>query len=165
MTRPALLLLAGLLIGIWAVSLLGFVFTSLQGAFGLVPRSLGHLPGVLTMPLLHQDFAHLIANSVPLAVLGALLALQGATYLRRALLVVVVLGGLLLWLFGRQGVHIGASGLVFGLFGLLLGRAWFTRSPPVAGDRPGRDVFSMAGCCGASCRAGVPCPGRVISAG
>ena len=82
---------------------------------GLVPRDPGALVGILAMPFLHADLAHLLANSVPLAV--TLLLLAGSRANSGAIVVlIVVLGGAALWLLGRGGVrHIGASGLVFGL--------------------------------------------------
>ena len=80
------------------------------------------------MPFLHQGFFHLLANTLPLLVFGALLLTRGADYFIRGLVLVTLLGGVLLWLFGRNAAHIGASGVVFGLFGLLIARALFTRS-------------------------------------
>mgnify|MGYP000657101356 CR=1 FL=1 len=82
---------------------------------GLIPRDAGGLVGILAMPFLHADLAHLMANSVPLAV--TLLLLAGSRANSGAIvLLIVVIGGAALWLLGRGGVrHIGASGLVFGL--------------------------------------------------
>ena len=79
------------------------------------PRTLAGLPGVLFAPLLHGSFSHLMSNSLPLLVLGT-----GMLYLypHSALKVIpaVYLGpGLAVWLFGQPGIHIGASGLVYGL--------------------------------------------------
>lgn len=82
--------------------------------FGLVPRTVHGLVGIAAMPFLHGDFGHLMANSVPLAV--TLLLLAGSRANSGAIVVLIVLlGGTGLWLFGRQALHIGASGLVFGL--------------------------------------------------
>lgn len=82
--------------------------------FGLVPRTTGGLVGIVAMPFLHGDFAHLMANSVPLAVTLALLA--GSRANSGAIVgLIILLGGIGLWLFGRSALHIGASGLVFGL--------------------------------------------------
>lgn len=121
-------LLAALIVLIWAVSIVGFVFDGFLRSFALVPRDLWHLPGVVTMPFLHQGFGHLAANTVPLAAFGGLLLTRGVDYFLRALVLVTLGGGLLLWLFGRSAAHIGASGVVFGLFGLLVARAFFAKS-------------------------------------
>jgi membrane associated rhomboid family serine protease len=73
------------------------------------------LIGIVTMPFLHSNFTHLLNNSVPLAILLTLLA-GSRTDSRAAVALVAVFGGVLLWVFGRgHSLHIGASGLVFGL--------------------------------------------------
>lgn len=118
----------GLLASIWVLSIIGFVWRSLLSYFALVPREFSHLPGILGMPFVHKDLSHLLANSLPLAVFSGLVLVQGSLYFVRALLGIVLLGGAALWLIGRPGAHIGASGLVFGLFGLLLARAYYNRS-------------------------------------
>jgi len=83
--------------------------------FGVRPRQLGGLAGILIAPLLHSGFSHLTANALPLLVLGT-----GMLYLypNSTLTVIpaVYLGsGVAVWLFGRESVHVGASGLVYGL--------------------------------------------------
>jgi membrane associated rhomboid family serine protease len=82
--------------------------------YGLVPRTFRGLTGIVTMPFLHSDFKHLLGNTVPLAVTMMLLA--GSRANSGAIVVIItLLGGIGLWLFGRTALHIGASGLVFGL--------------------------------------------------
>ncbi len=82
--------------------------------YGLVPRDFGGLIGIIAMPFLHGDFAHLMGNTVPLAV--TLFLLAGSRADSGAIVILItLLGGLGLWLFGRTALHIGASGLVFGL--------------------------------------------------
>ena len=100
---------------LWVVALLDWGLEMELTRFGVRPRSLPGLPGVLVAPLLHGDFSHLISNSLPLLVLGT-----GMLYLypHSSLKVIpaVYLGpGLAVWLFGRPPLHIGASGLVYGL--------------------------------------------------
>ena len=100
---------------LWVVTLLDWGLELELTRFGVRPRSLPGLPGVLVAPLLHGDFSHLISNSLPLLVLGT-----GMLYLypHSSLKVIpaVYLGpGLAVWLFGRPPLHIGASGLVYGL--------------------------------------------------
>lgn len=84
--------------------------------FGLIPRRASGVIGVVTMPLLHEDFKHLMANTVPLALLLALLFNTEAGATTVAVLT-QILGGLLLWVFGRRANHIGASLMVFALTG------------------------------------------------
>jgi membrane associated rhomboid family serine protease len=83
--------------------------------FGLRPREVEGLLGVLTAPFLHGDFGHLFSNTLPLIVaLTAVLYLYPNSALR--VIPMVWLGsGLLGWCIGRQGLHVGASGFVYGL--------------------------------------------------
>jgi len=87
--------------------------------FGVRPRELIGLPGILVAPLLHLDFNHLVANSLPLLVLGTAI-LHIYPYSAFRVLPAVYLGpGIVVWFFGKAGVHIGASGLVYGLAGYI----------------------------------------------
>ncbi len=95
--------------------------------FGIVPRTLDGLTGVALAPLLHAGFGHLLANTVPLLVLGALIALKGLRRLVTVAVGVTVLGGLGVWVFGRSAIHLGASGVVFGFFGYLVAAGVFER--------------------------------------
>ena len=103
---------------IWAVFLLSLVFPSLD-AFGVVPRTLVGLIGIPVAPFLHANLGHIVSNTMPLFILLALLAGSRARSWQ-IVVGVILLGGLLLWLFGRAADHIGASGLVFGLIAFLL---------------------------------------------
>jgi membrane associated rhomboid family serine protease len=92
--------------------------------FGIVPRTLSGLPGILLAPLLHRDFTHLVANTGPLLVAGFLILLQGTRVFRVVTLVVWVGGGILEWLLAPPNIcSIGASGVVFGYIGFLLANA------------------------------------------
>ena len=84
--------------------------------FGLIPRTGSGLAGVAGMPFLHEDFKHLMSNTVPLALLLLLLYKTDAGALT-VVLCTQLLGGFALWLLGRRAIHIGASLLVFGLTG------------------------------------------------
>ncbi|MEZ5342255.1 MAG: rhomboid family intramembrane serine protease [Acidimicrobiales bacterium] len=96
---------------------------------GIQPRQLDGLDGIVWAPFLHASWGHLASNTVPFAAPGASLAPRcPATrgchcrccrrWRRR-----------LTWLFGSSGNHVGASGVVFGFFGALLGAAIFERRP------------------------------------
>ncbi|MCY3845857.1 MAG: rhomboid family intramembrane serine protease [Acidobacteria bacterium] len=113
---------------IWAVSLYGlFVHPGVVSALALVPRSIDGLPGVLGTLLVHGSLGHLAANTPPLLVLGGMVAVRGAAYYLTAALAITVVGGLGLWVVGRDAAHIGASGLIFGLFGFLVARGYYER--------------------------------------
>ena len=77
------------------------------------------LIGIPLMPFLHSDLRHLLSNTVPLTVL--LLLLAGSNTKSPAIVLSIVLsGGTLLWLFGRPMIHVGASGLIYGLIAFLI---------------------------------------------
>lgn len=83
--------------------------------FGVRPREWPGLAGILVAPLIHAGFAHLASNAIPVLVVGTLM-LDLYPDSSRWVLPAVYLGpGILVWLFARDGVHVGASGLVYGL--------------------------------------------------
>lgn len=105
-----------MLTGYWLVS------------FGIVPRSLDGLRGIVLAPFIHGSVAHLLGNLVPFMVLSWLVATEGVRRYAWVVGLVSLIGGLLVWLFGRSSLHVGASGLIFGLWAYLLARAWYQRS-------------------------------------
>lgn len=125
----------GLVALMWLVEI---VDTAAQGdldGHGIRPRSVEGIDGIVWAPFLHGGFGHLISNTIPFVVLSGLTLTQGLRLYAKASLIIVGLGGLLLWLFafGGNENHIGASGWVFGLFGYLLASAWYRRRPlPIA---------------------------------
>ena len=113
--RLAVKIALGFVVLIWIIQLLNWALDLDVEDFGVRPRELAGLPGIFFAPLVHSGFAHLIANTLPLAVLGtAMLYLYPSAALR--VLPAVYLGpGAAVWLFARGGVHVGASGVIFGL--------------------------------------------------
>jgi len=102
---------------IWALFLVSLV-TPLQ-QYGLRPRTLPGLLGILTMPFLHANLRHIVGNTIPLIVLLFLLAGSRAKSWR-IVAEITLLGGAILWVVGRSAIHIGASGLVSGLITFLI---------------------------------------------
>jgi membrane associated rhomboid family serine protease len=100
---------------IWLIDIVNWALGLELPRFGVRPRQLAGLPGILLAPLLHGGPFHLYANSLPLLVLGTgMLYLYPNSALR--VLPAIYLGpGLAVWLFGAGGVHVGSSGLVYGL--------------------------------------------------
>ncbi|MEM7406977.1 MAG: rhomboid family intramembrane serine protease [Pseudomonadota bacterium] len=128
--RHRLSVVLALLALIWAIELINWALGHQLNRLGILPRSLQGLPGILLAPLLHTNFSHAIANSAPLLLLGWLTSIHGRARFIRVALGITVMTGAAVWLFARTAYHVGASGLVFGLFGYLLSRAWFERSFP-----------------------------------
>jgi membrane associated rhomboid family serine protease len=113
---------------IWGVFVVSRFIPTLN-CYGVVPRTPRGLTGIPAMPFLHRDLHHILSNTVPLFVLLAVLA-GSCAQSWQAVVEIVLLGGFLLWLFGRPAIHIGASGLVFGLIAFLI----------VSGFRGGRII-------------------------
>jgi membrane associated rhomboid family serine protease len=96
--------------------------------FGLIPRYINGLWGILFGPFLHADIQHLTANTGALFVLLTVSLSYSRKMTLKALLVIMLLGGVMVWLFGRGGtIHIGASGIIFGLIGYLMCLGVFRR--------------------------------------
>ena len=109
-------LVTGLFVGaLAAIHLLSWALGLDLQRFGIHPRDIAGLAGIVTAPLLHGDIAHLASNALPLLVAGtAMLYLYPDS--SRVTLPAIYLGpGLLVWIFGRDSIHIGASGLVYGI--------------------------------------------------
>jgi membrane associated rhomboid family serine protease len=116
---------------IWLVFFLDFALP-LSDWLALIPRTLSGLPGIFGITFLHKDLGHLLANTVPLTVLLMLLAGSRVNSWTTVVGLIVV-GGTLLWLFGRNGTenfvvaHVGASLLIFALVTFFLAAAWFEK--------------------------------------
>ncbi|MGH8862276.1 MAG: rhomboid family intramembrane serine protease [Jatrophihabitantaceae bacterium] len=96
--------------------------------FGLQPRSVDGLWGILTQPFLHQSYGHLLSNTLPLVAIGWALLLSGVRVFVFVTAVVIVLGDAATWLVAPSGqIVVGASGMIFGWAGYLLARAFFSR--------------------------------------
>ena len=93
----------------WAEVRFGFNFNS----FGVYPRTLHGLRGVLLSPFIHGDIEHLYHNTVPLFVLSLALFYFYNKIAWKILLYGVILSGFLTWIIGRPANHIGASGLIY----------------------------------------------------
>jgi membrane associated rhomboid family serine protease len=113
---------------LWVVQIINSSHHLRLDRFGLRPRHVQGLWGVLTSPFLNDSYAHLVSNTAPVILIGWALLLTGVRTWLFVTVVVVLLGNLATWLVGPSGeVVLGASGLVFGWMGYLLARAYFSR--------------------------------------
>lgn len=96
--------------------------------YGIVPRNLIGLRGILFAPFLHGGLGHLISNTIPFIILGWLVMLRETSDFLVVSILAGLVSGLGTWIFGSSGVHIGASGVIFGYLGYLLARGYFERS-------------------------------------
>ena len=123
------MLVIAVVVVIWAVEVVdAMILDDRLQRNGISPRRVDGLDGVLWAPFLHDSFSHLIANTLPLAILGSLVMLHGHRVWWQTTISVVAVAGLATWLFARNGNHIGASSLVFGYLGFLVGAAVWDRS-------------------------------------
>ena len=96
--------------------------------YGIEPRDTDGLVGIVASPFLHGDFGHLIANTIPFAAMGAMIALGGLARVAMVTVIVGLVAGIGTWIIAPENtIHIGASGLVFGYGSYLLARAFFER--------------------------------------
>jgi len=100
--------------------------------YSLFPRTLTGLIGIVTAPLLHEGWEHLIGNTVPLLVLGYLLFNSYKEIAGKVFWLVYALNGILLWLFAREAFHLGASGVVYGLASFLFFSGLIRKHPQLA---------------------------------
>lgn len=113
---------------LWLVHLLNLVLSIDLRLYGLRPRRIDGLWGIALTPFLHGGFGHLIANTGALFVLLTVSLSFSRKLTVMALLIISLVGGLLVWLFGGSNtVHIGASGIIFGLIGFLMFMGVFRR--------------------------------------
>ncbi len=113
--RLAVKIAAAFVALLWFIQLLNWGVAPGLEEFGIRPREWAGLPGILFAPLLHGGFGHLLANSVPLLVLGAAMLFLYPHAVGKALPAIWLGTGIAVWLFAGSGIHIGASGLVYGL--------------------------------------------------
>ena len=128
--RRRLIILGAIVAVMWLLELADvFIFKQRLNALGIRPRTTTGLWGILFMPLLHGNLAHVAANTLPFLILGWLVIMRRLGDFLAVTAVTMIVSGTGVWLFGAPNtVSIGASGLVFGYFGYLLLRGYFDRS-------------------------------------
>ncbi|HHF7345826.1 TPA: rhomboid family intramembrane serine protease [Legionella feeleii] len=119
-TQQNLKILAIILFLPWLVYFINFFLGKRLLYLGIIPRHMVGLPGILFSPLLHLNFNHLFFNSIPLLVLSNFVLINGLTYFLWVTLVITIISGFLTWCFAKSGIHVGASGLITGYWGLLV---------------------------------------------
>jgi membrane associated rhomboid family serine protease len=118
----------GFVVLIWVIELINFSIGHRLSDWGILPRTLKGLKGIPLSPFLHASLLHIMMNTIPLAVLGGFVMLNGRQIFLEISIIIILASGTALWLFGRSSYHVGASGLIFGYFGYLVLRAWYDRS-------------------------------------
>ena len=124
------IVLGGFIALIWTLEIVDLLFLGgALNAYGIRPRSIIGLRGILFAPFLHGGLAHVLANTIPFLTFGWLIMLRETSDFFVVTAVTMLTSGLGVWLIASPGtIHIGASGLIFGYFGFLLLRGYFERS-------------------------------------
>jgi membrane associated rhomboid family serine protease len=118
-------------VGMLAIMWVAWVVNALDhyrlDQYGILPRNVGHLYGIVTSPFLHASFSHILGNSIPFLILGLVVAGSGVARLIAVTVISIVIGGAGVWLTAGAGTEtIGASGLVFGFAAYLVARGIFS---------------------------------------
>ncbi len=100
---------------IWVVKIFEYYFDLKLYEFGVFPREIMGLRGILCAPFIHNDFTHLLNNSVPILTLGSLFIFFYKNLSFEIFIWLFFISGILLWGIGRPNYHIGASGIIYAL--------------------------------------------------
>lgn len=110
----------------WLINVVQFILHLDFGGLGIHPRDNQTFIGILTAPLIHGSWEHLLSNTIPMLMLGLILFLTYDKMAVRVWVLNYLLTGALVWIFARgNSYHIGASGIVYGLASFLLFSGFF----------------------------------------
>lgn len=125
---PSIRVLLGIAITMITIHIINMILGGQLSNYGVIPREFSRLWGIFTAPWVHNDIPHLLGNLSAFLVLSWLCMLRSIRYFIIASAFIIVVGGVLVWLFGRSASHAGASGWIFGLWALLIANAYFERT-------------------------------------
>ena len=126
--RTAIWIVIAMVALMWMLEVVDVPLDHRLDRYGIEPRDPDGLDGVVAGPFLHVGFGHLIANTIPFAVMGAVIAFEGPWRLLGVTAIVVIVSGLGTWLVAPENtIHLGASGVVFGYATYLIARGLFNR--------------------------------------
>jgi len=112
----------------WVIHIIKFLTTWPGGRLGIYPRDISGLKGIITAPLIHGDWQHLISNSIPMLALGLIIFTFYRKVAYKSFFLIYFLTGLAVWTLGRDVFHIGASGVVYGLVSFVFWSGIFRRN-------------------------------------
>ena len=115
----------------WLVFLVERVLYTDFTVFGIFPLATKGLLGIITMPFIHADSTHLLANSVTFLVLSVLLFSNYRHIALKVFILIWLFSGVILWVIGRPSWHIGASGVIYGMAFFLFCSGWLRKKIPL----------------------------------
>lgn len=104
---------------LWTIKIFEIVENINLSWYGLYPRTFHGLLGIITSPLLHGDFSHLLSNTLPLFILGSVMFYFYRPIAFKIFFWVYFITGIWVWAAARDAYHIGASGLIYGFVSFL----------------------------------------------
>lgn len=131
--RRSWLFAGGFTLLLWLVRTVEWGTSSSFGSLGIFPRHASGMVGILTAPLVHGDFVHLLSNTFPMLLLLTAVFFIYPKIALQVFIAIYLITGFWVWIAAREAYHIGASGLVYGLAAFLFFSGVFRR-----------DVRSMA---------------------
>lgn len=121
---PALLIIV-----LWIIQTINYMLGQSLNIFGIFPREIHGLIGIFTSNFLHGNWPHLMGNTPILFLLASCVCLYSTKQFFITSIIGSLIGGSITWLLGSPAYHVGASLLIFVLWGAILGYAIFQRKP------------------------------------
>jgi len=104
---------------LWIVHSISVLLNIDFSNLGLLPRNWPGMIGIITAPLIHANYSHLISNTFPLIISGWVIFFFYNKISQLLFIFIYVVTGMTVWLFAREVYHIGASGIVYGFVSFL----------------------------------------------
>jgi len=117
-----------LVVILWAIHLAKVIWKLNLGQYGIFPRALDGLKGIFLSPFIHGDFQHLFSNSFPVFFLTFMIVYFYRKISVPSIVLIYLLTGFSVWLFGREVYHIGASGVAYGMVSFVFWSGLFRRN-------------------------------------
>lgn len=112
---------------LWIIHFISKLINVYPYKLGVYPRRFSGIIGIITSPLIHSNYSHLISNTIPLAVMGLGIFYFYPKAAYKVFAFVYFCTGVLVWLFAREVYHIGASGIVYAFVSYLFFSGIFRR--------------------------------------
>lgn len=112
---------------LWSLEIYEWLSGASFTTWGILPRKLSGLKGILTSPFIHSDWDHLMSNTVPLFTLSMIMVIFYRRVATASILLIYLLTGAMVWMFARGNYVVGASGVVYGLVSFVFWTGVFKR--------------------------------------